>query len=283
MTENAAPTLVALTAHPDDESLGMGGTLAHYAAAGVEAHVVCATRGQAGRYRDGTDHPGPDALGRIREAELRAAADVLGVRSVTVLDHPDGGLDRQDPHAVVGDLVAHLRRLRPDVVITFDPFGAYGHPDHIAICQFATAAVAAAHDADVPGGTPHAVAKLYYMVWPAPTWAAYQATFKKLVSRVDGVERQAVPWPDWSITTSIETGDQWETVWKAVRCHESQMLAYGPLGNLTPEHHRGLWGSQHYYRALSRVNGGRVHETDLFAGIEGAGPAAAGAPSRSNA
>jgi len=267
-TASHPPTLLAITAHPDDESLGMGGTLAHYASRGFETHVVCATRGQAGRYRDGSHHPGSEALGRIREAELRAAGEALGLTSVAVLDYPDGGLDAQSHDAVTSELVGHIRRLRPDVVITFDPFGAYGHPDHIAICQFASAAVARAGEAGYGMRTPHAVKKLYYMVWPEALWAAYQSAFKKLVSRVDGVERQATPWPSWSITTSIETGDQWERVWSAVGCHESQMAAYGALADLTAEHHRALWGSQHYYRAMSLVNGGRLHETDLFEGID---------------
>ena len=82
MVEPRGIRLACVLAHPDDESLGMGGTLARYAAEGVEIHVVTATRGQAGRYKDNTNHPGPEALGRIREAELRAAAKELGVQDV---------------------------------------------------------------------------------------------------------------------------------------------------------------------------------------------------------
>jgi LmbE family N-acetylglucosaminyl deacetylase len=264
--------LCCVGAHPDDETLGMGGTLAKYAAEGVETFVVTATLGQRGRYRDGRDHPGPEALGRIREAELRAAARVLGVREVSVLDYWDKDLDRAEPREVIGALAAHIRRLRPHVVATFAPDGAYGHPDHIAISQFASAAVVAAADASfVPareeGRGAHRVSKLYYIAWSAPKWAAYQAAFKRLVSKVDGVERAAAPWPDWAITTVIDTADHWPTVWEAVRCHESQMAIYGPLSELSEEHHRGLWGTQEYYRAMSLVNGGRERETDLFAGL----------------
>jgi LmbE family N-acetylglucosaminyl deacetylase len=264
--------LACVLAHPDDETLGMGGTLARAAAEGAATYVITATRGQAGRYRDNSAHPGPEALGRIREAELRAAADILGVREVRVLDYMDGVLDQVDPREVVGRLVAHLRDIRPHVVATFGPDGAYGHPDHVAISQFTTAAVVAAADPRlrVPEGAasdPHAVSKLYYVAWSAPKWAAYQAAFKRLVSRVDGREREATPWPDWAITTVIDTADYWPTVWRAVQCHESQMAAYGPLAHLAEEHHRGLWGVQEFYRALSLVNGGRARETDLFAGL----------------
>jgi LmbE family N-acetylglucosaminyl deacetylase len=264
--------LCGVFAHPDDETLGAGGTLAHYAAEGVETHVVTATRGQRGRYKDNTDHPGAEALGRIRETELRAAAAVLGVEDVTLLDYWDKDLDRAEPADVIGQIVGHLRRIRPQVVITFDPAGAYGHPDHVAISQFATAAVTAAADPSYPssggGASPaHRVSKLYYMGWPAAKWEAYQEAFKRLVSNVDGVERQAAPWPDWALTTRIDTADHWETVWKAVQCHESQMAMYGPLAHLSEEHHRGLWGTQEYYRVMSLVNGGREKETDLFEGL----------------
>lgn len=262
--------LACLLAHPDDETLGVGGTLARASAEGVATYVVTATRGQAGRYRDNSAHPGPEALGRIREAELRAAASVLGVREVRILDYMDGALDQVDPREVVGRLAAHLRDIRPHVVATFGPDGAYGHPDHVAISQLTTAAVVAAADAGFrapQGAAPHAVSKLYYMAWSAPKWAAYQAAFKRLVSRVDGQERQAAPWPDWAITTVIDTADYWPTVWRAVQCHESQMSIYGPLGHLGEEHQRGLWGTQEFYRAMSLVSGGRARESDIFEGL----------------
>jgi LmbE family N-acetylglucosaminyl deacetylase len=272
MAEKHPLRLCGIFAHPDDETLGAGGTLARYAAEGVETYVITATRGQRGRYKDGENHPGAEAVGRIREAELRAATEVLGVTEVTVLDYWDKDLDQADPGAIIGQIVAHLRRIRPQVVITFDPTGAYGHPDHIAICQFATAAVTVAADPAYPvpgndGHPPHRVSKLYYMGWPAAKWEAYQEAFKRLVSKVDGVERETAPWPEWGLTTRIDTADHWDTVWKAVQCHETQMAIYGPLAHLSEEHHRGLWGSQEYYRAMSLVNGGRKRETDLFEGL----------------
>src|SRR5439155_10452466 len=141
--------LMAVLAHPDDESLGLGGTLVKYATEGVETFLVTATRGEGGRYRghrSGAEHPGPEALGRIREVELRAAAIELGVRELSLLDYRDQELDRADPHAAVAHIARHLRRVRPQVVVTFAPDGAYGHPDHVAICQFTTAATVAAAD-----------------------------------------------------------------------------------------------------------------------------------------
>lgn len=271
-----------MLAHPDDESLGFGGTLAKYAAEGVEVSLVTATRGENGRFRGHhapPEHPGAAALAAIREAELRAAAATLGVGDLSLLDYRDRELDRADPRVVVPLLAGHLRRVRPHVVVTFGADGAYGHPDHIAISQIATAAViAAAAPARLPAdgvdaAPPHAVSKLYYLAWPEATWAGYQEAFRTLVSIVDGVERRAVPWPDWAITTVIDTRPWWPTVWRAVSCHDSQVAAYERLAHLSREHHEALWGRQSYYRAFSLVNGGRARETDLFDGLRSA-PAA---------
>jgi len=266
---------MAVLAHPDDESLGVGGTLARYAAEGVETHLVTATRGEAGRYRGippGEGHPGRETLGRIREAELRNAAAVLGIRELTLLDYHDQELDRADPRQAVASIARCVRRARPHVVITFPPDGAYGHPDHVAICQLTTAAAVVAGDAGIPldsGGAlaAHAISKLYYLAWPAAAQAAYQEAFRKLVSNVDGVAREATPWPDWAITTVIDTHQVWPQVWRAVSCHESQITAYERLKQLSPENHEALWGWQSFYRALSTVNGGRMREHDLFEGL----------------
>lgn len=100
--------LLALLAHPDDESLGVG-----------------------------PEHPGRAALARIRETERRAAVAVLGVRELTLLDYEDGALDQADPVEAARRIAREIRRIRPHVVVTFAPDGGYGHPDHIAISQFA--------------------------------------------------------------------------------------------------------------------------------------------------
>jgi LmbE family N-acetylglucosaminyl deacetylase len=156
--------------------------------------------------------------------------------------------------------------------VTFGPDGAYGHPDHIAISQFTTAAIVAAADSTfqrdgIDNEQPHAVSKLYYLAWPESTWKAYQSAFRKLVSTVDGIERQAVPWPHWAITTVIDTRKFWSTVWRAVCCHQSQVTAYERLKDLSSEDHEALWGRQSFYRVFSTVTGGRVPETDLLEGM----------------
>lgn len=267
--------LLAVLAHPDDESLGFGGTLAKYAAEEIETHLVTATRGERGRFGSLGKGADPAEVGRVREAELRAAAAALGICDVSILGYPDGAVDQIDASIAIREIAWHIRRVRPQVVVTFGPEGAYGHPDHIAISQFTTAAIVCAADAgyhacdgsqsdSLPA---HSVAKLHYMAWRNDKWDAYQAAFHKLSSTVDGVQRQATPWPDWAVTTVIDTASYWPVVWKAVRCHETQMSMYERLEHLDEKQQRALWGSQEFYRAFSAVNGGRKLETDLFEGL----------------
>jgi len=276
MTSRNPLKLMAVLAHPDDESLGFGGTLAKYAAEGVETYLVTATRGERGRFGDSGEKPPPEVVGRVREAELREAANILGLREVNFLDYIDGDLDRANVPEAVDRIAAHLRRVKPDVVITFGPEGAYGHPDHVAISQLTSAAVVAAAGPKMPAESvsgqpsePHRVAKLYYLEWSRAKWEAYMAATRGVLLKVDGVERPSAPWPDWTITTVLETGEFWPTVWKAVLCHKTQIGSYKNLEHLSEAHHRGLWGTQEFYRVFSLVNGGRTRESDVFEGLRG--------------
>jgi LmbE family N-acetylglucosaminyl deacetylase len=263
-------TLMCVLAHPDDESLGTGGILAKYAAEGVETYLITATRGERGWFGDESDYPGLEALGKIREAELLAAARVLGIRRVDFLDYIDGDLDQASPAEAVAKIVGHLRRVRPDVVVTFDPTGSYGHPDHIAICQFTSAAIVEAASASSTYHrdlAPHGVSKLYYVADTQQLGEAYQAVFGDVVMPVDGVERRGVAWPEWAITTRIDTHAYRQTVWEAILCHESQLAVYHQLEHASQDYQQVIWNSQTYYRAFSLVNGGREVEDDLFAGL----------------
>ncbi len=262
--------LMAVLAHPDDESLGAGGILAKYAAEGVETFLVTATRGEHGWVGEEQQHPDSEVLGQIREAELRAAAEILGICSVDFLGYIDGELDQADPAEVVAKIARHLRRVRPDVVVTFGPDGSYGHPDHIAISQCTTAAIVESASADSPDQRDmalHRVAKLYYMAPTRDLLDVYQCVFGDLVMQIDGVERRGAGWPEWQITTQIDTLPYWRTVWKAVSCHQTQLPAYHLLERLPEEQHKALWGCQTYYRVFSLVNGGRTVEDDVFEGL----------------
>ncbi len=171
-------SLVAVLAHPDDESFGMGGTLALYAQKGVAIHLICATRGEAGEM-EADCLEGYDSIAQRRESELRCAAELLGITSVQFLDYRDSGMsgspDNQHPQALVNAPVAnvaqqianHIRRLRPQVIITFDPIGGYKHPDHIAIHKATVEAFKLASDVNYNSEyPPHRSDKLYFHLIP---------------------------------------------------------------------------------------------------------------------
>jgi len=122
--------LLAVFAHPDDETFGPGPTLARYADAGLDVHLVCATGGEAAQHRAG--HADPGRLRRHREDELRKACLVLGVRSLELLHHRDGTIRPDDPVGAA-QVAAAIRRTRPDAIVTFGPDGVSGHSDHRAI------------------------------------------------------------------------------------------------------------------------------------------------------
>jgi mycothiol S-conjugate amidase len=170
--------LLAVLAHPDDESFGPGGTLAFYARQGVEVFLVCATRGEAGEV-DEDCLDGFTSIAERREEELRCAAQHLGLSGVFFLgyhdsgmpgsmynQHPDSMLNRSEEE-IAGRVVEYIRMLRPQVVITFDPIGGYRHPDHIAIQKAATRAFHAAGDLhQYPGESePYQPQKLYFHIF----------------------------------------------------------------------------------------------------------------------
>jgi len=262
--------LMAVLAHPDDESLGVGGTLAKYAAEGVETFLVTATRGERGWRGDPAADPGLAAFGQRREAELLSAAQILGLREVHFLDYIDGDLDQADPAGAIGQIAAHMRRVRPQVVLTFGPEGAYGHPDHMAISQFTLAAVVAAAGASwqpEAGGPPHRVSKLYFFANTVEGMQVYSGLFGDLIMRVDGVDRRWAGWPEWMITTRLDTDAHWRTVLRAIQCHQSQVAGIPGLAEACERDHAALFGRQYFISAMSLVNAGRTVERDLFEGL----------------
>ena len=170
--------LLAVLAHPDDETFGMGGTLASYARRGVEVHLVCATRGEAGEVAPDCME-GFETVADRRVWELRCAAGILGLAGVYFLDYRDSGMtgseDNEHPDAlcaapveqVAEEIAEYIRELRPQVVLTFDPNGGYMHPDHIAMHKATLRAFELAGDgkldSDLP---PYQPEKLYYYVLP---------------------------------------------------------------------------------------------------------------------
>ncbi len=133
------PRLLCFTAHPDDEAGGFGGTLLHYAARGVETHVICLTPGQAATHRGAARSD--EELAAVRRREFADSCKLLRVSQGTVLDYPDARLDQQNLLTVVADLTLRVRQIRPHVIMTMGPEGAItAHPDHSMVSIFATMA-----------------------------------------------------------------------------------------------------------------------------------------------
>lgn len=235
-------SLLALFAHPDDEAFGTGGTLAHYAQAGVRTTLVCATRGEAGEIAEGVDAT-PQTLGAVRENELRCAAETMGVAELIFLDYRDSGMagspENQHPRAfinapaeeVVPQLVRIIRQVRPEIVVTFEPNGGYGHPDHIAIHKHTVAAFHAAADASryPEAGPAWQAARLYYTAIPRSffthMWEQLTALGRDM-SDYGWLENGGDHgWPDEAVTAVIDVGETVEAKWSALHCHRTQ---FGP-------------------------------------------------------
>ncbi len=171
--------LLAVLAHPDDETFGMGGTLALYARRGADVYLACATRGEAGMM-DEDLLGGYASIAEKREAELRCAAEKLGLKDVFFLGYRDSGMpgapENEHPQALInqpvervaGEVVRYIRQLRPDAVLTFDPIGGYRHPDHIAVHKATVYAFERAADASFrpEAGPPFQPRYLYFHVFP---------------------------------------------------------------------------------------------------------------------
>ncbi len=287
MSGNDRLVLMAVFAHPDDESFGTGGTLARYGAdPAVRVVLVCATRGEAGEISD-SKLATPERLGEVREQELRCACQTLGVDEVYFLDYRDSGMagtpENLDPRALamadldeaVGKIVAHIRREQPDVVVTFDETGGYGHPDHIAVHHHAKAAfVAAADPAKYPeqleaGLAPHQAKKLYYTAIPRRFFRAVAEKIQELgieipkryLGRLDQFGL-----PDEACTTDIRVQDFWDTKQAAVLCHATQLSPDSIFAALPPDIMRELQSWECFQLAESCIGeDGDLH--DLFAGL----------------
>jgi len=189
-------SLLAVFAHPDDETFGPGLTLARYAEAGLSVHVVCATGGEAARHRGG--HEDADALRRHREGELLEACLTLGVRTLELLRYGDKTLDPDDARAVA-KIAESIRRTRPDALVTFGEDGISGHPDHRAVYHWTRRAWEAAGR-------------------PCPLW--YVAITEETAARLEG--RSLIGRPGPEVAARLD-GRPWLDVKEAaIRCHASQ-------------------------------------------------------------
>ena len=227
-------TLLAIFAHPDDESFGAGGTLAKYAADGTRVALICATRGEAG-----IEGMSPEEAGQVRERELRAAAATLGLAEVRFLGYGDGELAQADPERVVAQLVSAMQDIRPQVVITFGPDGISGHPDHVAIHDLTTQAF------DRAGLS----ARLYYVTPSEATW--------------QGCGVPPSPVMAGGPVVAVDVSAYLVTKVQAMQCHASQNPPYPGR----PEE-EAVRLTCHEYFTLARPGAQDVNPVDLFPASE---------------
>jgi len=273
--------LLGIFAHPDDEGV-MSGALVQYSTSGAETGLVCATRGEVGEIADPALAT-PENLGQVREGEMRTAVEVLGVHNLWFVDYRDSGMagtpENQDPRSlaqasaaeVVGKLVGIIRQFRPQVMVTFDETGGYGHPDHIAIYRHTTSAFYAAADAaQYPEhGPAHMVSKLYYSSFPRSfirqigEWMKsqnYEGSFRNL-------DPEKLGMPDELISIQLNVEPWLETKNRSWSMHRTQMDPNTPIARL-PEEIQRRWRSNEYYQlAASRVGPDVKGENDLFARV----------------
>jgi len=274
--------LLGVFAHPDDE-IGMAGAFRRYHDEGVMTALVCATRGEVGEISDPALAT-PETLGQVREQELRAACRIMGVEELSFLDYVDGQLADADTLEAVGRIVRHIRRLRPQVVVTFGPNGGYGHRDHIAIHHYTKAAFQQAGDPQAyseqlaDGLRPYAPLKLYYTAYPRNLMRrmleqamSAQPDFNPF-GNVATIPLEEMGTADEEITTELPLDDALYAVrTQASEAHRTQQNPNGPFARLAPEAVRAVWGSQQFVRAVPPVAVPDGSERDLFAGVALAG------------
>ncbi len=292
MPSQETPRLLFVHAHPDDETLTTGGTIAHYVANGADVHVVTCTLGEEGevigeRYAHlAVDRA--DQLGGYRIGELTAALHALGIDAPIFLGGPgrwrDSGMEGTprrhwqrfvdaDMAEAVGELVAIFRQLRPHVVVTYDPQGGYGHPDHVQTHRVTTAAVAAAGSEQFPGA-PWAVPKFYWTVMSTSAMAAGLSSLRDVPDGWTRVSIDEVPfgYPDDKIDAVVDASEQLPAKLAALRAHATQVTV-APNGQscaLSNNLALPIAAEEHYI--LVAGNGGprdaRGWETDLLAGLK---------------
>lgn len=275
------PRLMGIWAHPDDESFGMAGSMARATMTGHAVAIVCATRGEEGEIADPALAT-PENLGEVREGELRRACAAVGVTDVSFLDYRDGHLAEADPDEVTRKVVYHLRRFRPDVVVTFAANGGYGHPDHMAIHRVTLAAASAAADPEAfseqvrDGLRPHRVRKVYYNAFIRERMIEMRAEAQKHGQDfIPGGNAATIPFeemgtPMADVTTFVRLSDaEFEAKRRSMAAHATQLPADGPFASASPEDMRRFMGTEVFQLTQPPISDATYPspESDLFAGL----------------
>jgi mycothiol S-conjugate amidase len=275
--------MLVIRPHPDDESSGTGGMLAHYHARGVRTGVVVCTGGEEGEIRDPNLDPVRDAprLREIRERELRDACSILGVAELRLLGYRDSGMPdvpaNQHPEAfaqadaveAAGRLVRIIRELRPLVMVTEPPGGGYAHPDHIKCYQVSLDAFHAAADASAypEAGTAWQVAKLYAIAQiDDGGWAALMPEFKAAGFDIGARHKpRRGPGPE-TATVALDVRPYSDRQRRALLAHRTQVPPDSFWVSLPPELRRRAFATAYFVRLHPPAASGE-REQDLLDGL----------------
>jgi LmbE family N-acetylglucosaminyl deacetylase len=275
-------SLLGLFAHPDDEQL-MSGAFAQYALEGVRTGLICATRGECGEIADPALAT-QETLGAVREAELRAASAVIGVKYLYFLDYRDSGMIgtpendddrcflRSKEEEALGRIVKIVRSFKPTVMVTFDPTGGYGHPDHLTIHKLATLAFGAAADPNLypEAGEPWQAERIFYVGFPRSTLRRIGEFVEanEVETAFRGVDVEKMGMPDELISNMLDVSDWVAIKERSMSQHRTQLNPNSPLAKMPPEAIRE-WRSREYYQLVEGVPlpGGEAARGDLFAGL----------------
>jgi LmbE family N-acetylglucosaminyl deacetylase len=253
----AATRVAGVFAHPDDDTYGLGGSLALHAGDDLEVTVVMATSGDAGRIAD-PSLATPATLGRVREAEDVASWRALGLEpDVRFLRHPDGRLAEMPTGELVGEIAAALRRARPDVVVTFGPDGITGHADHVTVGAAATEAFHAVRASASDG-----FASLLYTALPASTLDRLNEGLRERgLEPIDSMQ-PFVPRgvPDDEVGVRVDCSAAYERKLEALRCHRTQSEMEDVPFDLWPD----LLGTEAFVVAWPRRSPSDHVATDLL-------------------
>ncbi len=279
--------LLVCLAHPDDEAFPVGGALAAHAGRGVEIRLITATLGEEGEIRQ----PGsaaPETLGAVRRRELARAVAILGLKDHIVLHYRDSGMAGAEPNrhpgafmnapaaVIVERLVEEIRRFRPQVVLTFDPDGLYGHPDHIAIHRHATEAFRLAADPAffpqhfINGVTAYAPQRLFYSARPRYFRLEWAQTL-----RAEGIdfplpnpERANDGAPPESINLETDVSGQLSIKMGCILSHRTQIAADWPYDRVSLKAANRILGREYYIRAWPPATAGEQVPDDFFQGLD---------------